>query len=338
MESNMVVAARTLFEGGRWATQQLKAAALEGRALTASALRTLDTLRHEEWKHFDDALVEEGAIRLVGVGDLIAAGHVVNVPNALGKTVFGYEAVTDMSVAQTSLDGLAQTPNDTQEFDLSQLPLPITHKDFFLNLRRIAASRERGEAIDTTQARTAGRVVVEQLEKMLFQGGPTFGGLTIYGYMTHPDRNIVNFDGTKLWSDSTKAGTSYLTDVLAMKSALINDRFYGPFTIYVPTDADVQLDRDYDTTSASRITIRARLLEVAGVVAIRVADQLPTGHVIMKQNSVDVAAWVNGEALQTIQWDEAGGLRLNFKAMAIAVPLIRSTSAGRSGVVHLKAA
>jgi hypothetical protein len=34
---------------------------LEGRALSASALRTLDTLRHEEWKYFDDALVEEAS-------------------------------------------------------------------------------------------------------------------------------------------------------------------------------------------------------------------------------------------------------------------------------------
>jgi hypothetical protein len=49
--------------GGRWATQMLKKAALEGKALSGAALRTLDTLRHEEWKFFDDALVEEALIR-----------------------------------------------------------------------------------------------------------------------------------------------------------------------------------------------------------------------------------------------------------------------------------
>ncbi len=335
MESNLVVAAKTLFEGGRWATQQLKAAALEGRALSASALRTLDTLRHEEWKYFDEALVKEAVIRLVGVGDLISAGLVINVPNALGKTVFGYEKVGDMDPAQTSLDGLGQTANDRQEFDLSQLPLPITHKDFFINLRTLAGSRERGEALDTTQVRTAGRVVAEQLEKMLFQGGPTFGGLKTYGYMTHPDRNLLSFDATKNWGDATKVGTSYLTDLLAMKNSLHGDRMFGPYTVYVPSDADVQLDRDYDTTSAARISIRERLMKVNGIAAIKVADQLPTANVIMKQDTVDVAAWVNGESLQTVQWDEAGGFKINFKAFAIGVPLIRSTSAGRSGVVHI---
>jgi uncharacterized linocin/CFP29 family protein len=254
------------------------------------------------------------------------------VPNALGKMVVGYEKVTDMDVASTSLDGLGQTNNDVQEFDLSQMPLPITHKDFFINLRKLAASRESGEALDTTNIRVAGRRVVEQLEKMLFQGGPTFGTLKIYGYTTHPDRNHAAFDGGKDWGDATKTGTSYLDRRADDEAGLIDDRFYGPFTIYVSSDADTQLDRDYDT-SANRISIRARLLQVAGLTAIRVADQLPTANVVMKQDSSDVAVWVNGENLQTIQWDEAGGLKVHFKAMAIGVPLVKSTSAGRSGVV-----
>ena len=62
---------------------------------------------------------------------------------------------------------------------------------------------------------------------------------------------------------------------------------------------------------------------------------MPAANVIMKQNTPDVASWVNGEALQTVQWDELGGFKINFKAFAIGVPLIRSDMAGRSGVVHL---
>lgn len=334
-----VSAAKQLFGGatGRWATSQLKKAFMEGRALSAQALRTLDTLRHEEWKFFDEALVEEAAIRLVGVADLIAAGLVRNVPNALGKTVFAYEKVTDMDAAVTSLDGLSQTNNDRQEFDFNQIPLPITHKDFFINLRTLAASRERGEALDTTQVRTAGRVVAEQLEKMLFQGGPTFGGLSIYGYITHPDRNQGAFTDSKDWGDNTKTPESFLADVQKMIGRAHADRMYGPFTIYVPTDAGVVLDGDYFRSGGTsvNITIRERLLKINGISAIKVADQLPTANVVMKQDTVDVAAWVNGESLQTVQWDEYGGFQINFKAFAIGVPLIRSDADGRSGVVHL---
>jgi hypothetical protein len=57
--------------------------------------------------------------------------------------------------------------------------------------------------------------------------------------------------------------------------------------------------------------------------------------VIVVQASQDVVCWVEGEPLQTVQWDEAGGFDLNFKAWQIAVPLIRSDAAGRSGVCHI---
>jgi len=331
-----ISAAKPLFEGGRWATQKLKEAALSGRALTASALRTLDTLRHEEWKQFDDALLEEAKIRLVGVADLIAAGFVKNVPNALGKTVFAYEKMTDMAAAETSLDGLAQTDNDRQEFDLFQMPLPITHKDFFINLRTLAASREKGESLDTTQVRTAGRVVSERLEYMLFRGGPTYGGMSIYGYTTHPDRNTSGFNASKSWDATDKLPNSFLADVLAGINASHGDRMYGPYSIYAPTSAETNLDNDYYISggTSSSMSIRTRLLQVSALQSIRVADQLTAANLIMKQNTPDVASWVNGENLQTVQWDELGGFKINFKAFAIGVPLIRSDIAGRSGVVH----
>lgn len=335
---NAIVAAKALFggQGGRWATTMLKKALLEGKQLSANALRTLDTLRHEEWKFFDDALVQEAVIRLVGVADLVAGGFVRPVSNALGKTVFGYEKVTNLDAAITSLDGLARSNNDRQEFNLNQLPLPITHKDFFINLRTLAGSREKGEALDTTQVRQAGRVVAEQLESMLFAGGPTFGGLPIYGYTTHPDRNLSSFDGGKSWDDSTKTGPSFLADVLAGIRKAQADRMYGPYTIYCPTAAGVNLDSDYVPTgaTASSGTIRQRLEAINGITAIRTADQLTAANLILKQDTIDVAAWVSGEPLQTVQWDEYGGFEINFKAFAIGVPLIRSDAAGRSGVVH----
>jgi hypothetical protein len=332
--------AKSLFSGagGRWATSQLKKAMVEGRALNAVALRTLDTLRKEDWQFFDDALVQEAVIRLVGVGDLVAAGLTRPVPNSLGKMVFGYEKVTDMDPATTSLDGISRTGNDRQEFELSQIPLPITHKDFFINLRALAASKERGEALDTTQVRTAGRVVAEQLEKMLFQGGPQFGSLPIYGYMTQPDRiTSVNFDGTKDWGDGTKTGPSYLADLQAARTALHANRMFGPYWVYVPSDAGVHLDGDYVPTSGTNSTgtIRERLEKIEGIKGIRVADQLPSGNVIVVQATQDVTCWVQGEQLQTVQWDEYGGFEINFKAFAIGVPLIRSDAAGRSGVCHI---
>jgi uncharacterized linocin/CFP29 family protein len=327
--------ARTLFAGasGRWATQQLKAAVMAGRGLTTKALRTLDTLRHEEWKFFDEALVAEAAIRLVAVGDLISAGLTRPVPNALGKLVFGYEKVTDMDEAIVSLDGLARSDNDVQEFLLNQLPLPITHKDFFINLRKLVASRDSGEALDTTQVRTAGRVVAEALENMLINGGPSFGGLPIYGYTTQPQRLYYKFGNTNQpWNNSGKTGEEMLADVIYALGKLHANRAFGPYVIYVPSATGVRLEDDFKANSDK--TIRQRLLEIENIRAVRTADQLATDQVLIVQMTMDTAAWVQGESLQTIQWDEYGGMQINFKAMAIGVPLVRSDAQGRSGVFH----
>lgn len=324
--------------GGRWATQQLKALALAGQPLSPTALRTLDTLRHEEWKFFDDVLLNEHLIRLVGVADLINAGLTRPVPNALGKTVYGYEKATFMDKATVSLDGISRGDNDRTEFELLQIPLPITHKDFFINLRALTASREKGDPLDTTQVAIAGRNVAEAAEDMLFNGGKTYGGMAIYGYTTFPDRNTANFTDHKSWDDVTKTGDSYMTDVTAALRALASKRQFGPFMVYVPTDAGVQIEADYKTTTTAAVTnktIRERIEAVTQISGIRVADTLATGHVLFVQMTADNVVWVQGENIQTVQWDEYGGFEINFKAFQIAVPLIRSDAQSRSGIYHL---
>jgi hypothetical protein len=321
---------------GRWATAQLKAAANAGKGLTTGALRTLDTLRRDEWKFFDEVVLEEAYIRLVGVADLKAKGLQTSIANGLGKTSYEYEKMTAFDDAIVSMDGLAQSSNDIVEYLQDRLPMPITHKDFFLNLRNLTASREKGEPLDTTNVRQATRVVNETSEKLLFQGyANKFGGSAIYGYTTHPDRNTGGYDGGKLWSDATKSGASFLADVLNMLAAQQADRSYGPFVIYVPRDADVRLDNDFNPGTSNPISIRQRLLNVGSISAIMAADQLPSGNVVMVQMTPDVVQWVEGEPLQTIQWDEAGGLKLNFKVFTIGVPLVRSDAIGRSGIYHM---
>jgi uncharacterized linocin/CFP29 family protein len=306
----------------------------EGKPLGPGVLRTNDTLRKDEWVHFDEQLVEEATIRLRGVADLQAAGLVRNVPNSMGKTVYEYELITDMEPATVSLDGNTRSLSDRQEFELASLPLPITHKDFHINLRTLEASRTRGEALDTTQVRTAGRLVAEMQENILFNGlDKVFGGMNVYGYTTHPQRNIVGFGGSEAWSAAGKTGEEILTDLLTMIDAAEEDRAFGPYWLYIPRNSNVKLDNDFKSNSDK--TIRQRLLEVDGISRIAVADQLADDNIILVQPTSDVVVWVQGEPLQTVQWDVNGGFMINFKAFAIAVPLIRADASGRSGIVHM---
>ena len=317
---------------GRWAGERLAAAMKAGRPFSASELRTLDTLRKDEWVAFDDALVNEALIRLRGVADLVSLGLVKNIPNGLGKTVMQYEKITDIDPAVVSLSGLARGENDRPDFSLAGLPLPITHKDWMLDLRHLSASRQRGEALDLTMARLAGRKVAEKIEQMLFQGGPTFGGLPIYGYVNHPSVNLKNMETTHgTWSAAGKTGAEILTDVLAGIGVLQAARMFGPYGIYVPAGYATVLENDFKAQGDQ--TIRERLLKVDGVRFLTVADQMPASKIVIVQLTSDVVELVQGEPLQTIQWDIEGGMGVKFKAMTIQVPLIKATAAGRSGIV-----
>lgn len=318
---------------GRWAGERLLAAMAAGRPIGPAELRSADTLRKDEWVAYDEALVEEGILRLRGIADLIAAGLTISVPNAMGKTLLEYEKVSDMQDAMVSLGGVGRAEDDRGDFTLDSVPLPIIHKDFDINLRTLVASRERGEALDTMSARVAGRKVSEMLEYILFNGSKTFGGKTVYGYLTHPNRNTVDFTDNYAWDHASKTGATILADVVACIKRLEADKFFGPYWLYVPTAYGTALDNDFK--AASDLSIRQRLMLVDSIQKITVADQLPDGNIVMVQPTRDVVALVNGEGLQMVQWDVQGGFQINFKAFVIQVPLIRATAAGNSGVVHL---
>lgn len=326
---------RSLMRGssGRWAGEQLLRALQEGRPISPAELRSAATLRKDEWKTIDDALIEEGVMRLRGIADLRASGLTIPIPNALGKTLFEFEKMTDLNDALVSLSGVDRTENEMPDFSLDSIPLPITHKDWELNLRTLTASRERGESLDTTQARVAGRKVAEMLEYMLFNGGRTFGGKTIYGYLTHGDRNTVDFTDNYAWDHASKTGATIVADVTAMLKAAAVDKFYGPFNLYIPATYEHVIDQDYKATSD--ITIRERILKLSEIRQITVCDQLADGNVVAVQMTRDVVALLDGEPLQSVQWDVEGGFIVKFKAFAIQVPLIRSTYSGASGIVHL---
>src|SRR5690606_22085718 len=68
-----------------------------------NALRTNDILRKDEWKLFDQAIVEVARKRLVGVGALMSRGLTFNVNNALGTTQIEWQRVGHMTPAEVSM-------------------------------------------------------------------------------------------------------------------------------------------------------------------------------------------------------------------------------------------
>ena len=118
-----------------------------------------------------------------------------------------------------------------------------------------------------------------------------------------------------------------------MKAGLEADRKFGPYFCYVPGASSTLLDEDFKANGDK--TTRMRLLEVDGLQNIQVCDQLAASNVLLVQGTRDVAEMVEGEPLQTVQWDIHGGFRINFKAFTIFVPLVKSDAQARSGVFHM---
>lgn len=302
--------------------------------MSANALRTNDTLRKDEWKHFDEAVVEISRQRMVGVQDLITRGLFFNIENGLGTTVLEYETQSDLEAAEINMTGSSRAANDRVEYDIAYLPLPIVHKGFQLNIRVLNASRKLGQPLDTTMAQICAKKVAEKVEEILFTGASTytFGGGTLYGYTDHPSRNSVTLP--LAWDDSSKTGALVVTDVINMKQASIDDLHYGPWVLYVPTGYETVLDEDYNT-NYSNVTIRDRIKLIGGIEDVKVADKLTADNVILVEMQPETARMVIGLQPTTVQWDTEGGMVNHFKVMAIMVPQIRADQEGKSGLIHL---
>lgn len=298
----------------------------------AVPINNATTLRKDEWKQMDEAVLKISRYRLTGIADLESRGLVYNITNGLGTTVLEYENISDMNDAEVDMDGETEGRNDRVQYDIAYLPLPITHKDFRLNIRQLEASRTRGAALDTTQIEIATRKVIEKMEGYLFNGSGstayTFGGGSIYGYLTHPNRVTGTLHAG--WDDSAATGTGIIADVLAMKQALINIKQYGPYGIYIPTEYETALDEDYEDTYSK--TVRQRILDIGNVEFIKVSDYMTADNVVMVQLQSETVRMVNALPIAPLLWEEKGGMVQKFKIMGIKVPQIRADQDGNCGV------
>lgn len=293
------------------------------------------TLRKDEWKQMDDAVIEAATIRHSGVSDLYSRNLVYRIGNGLGTTVLEYEDMSDITAAELNMDAVTRATKDRPEYGINYLPLPIISKDFSYNVRQLQASRTLGRPLDTSTASLASFQVNDKIEEILFQGASsyTFGGGTIYGYVDQPNINSVTL--AENWDASGKTGAEILQDVRDMKQASINAKHYGPWVMYVPTAYETVLDDDY--VSGYPGTIRERILKISGITDVKVADKLAANKVLLVQMTSDVVRMVEGLPLTTVEWTNDGGMSFNWKVMTIQIPQIRADQNGNSGVTLLAA-
>ena len=302
-----------------------------GKLVAKPVFNTAATLRYEDWKHLDAAIVGAARPRLKAVADLRASGLQYVIPNGMGVTVFQTETSSDLNDASITMDGIEQQGSDRPEFELTNLPLPIIHKDFHFSARQLAASRNGGSPLDTSTAETAARKVAETAEKLLIGTTTTntFGGGSVYGYTTFPSR-ITQTITSPVAGGWTAATT--VSEVLAMIKLAIDAYHYGPFRLYFGPSWSTYMNDEYKDYSND--TLAQRLARIDAVQSVQMLDYLTGYDIILVQMTSDVAREVIGMDITTVQWETLGGMQVNFKVMAILVPQIRADFSGNAGIVH----
>lgn len=313
---------------GRSYVTRINKAGLAETVLT----NTHATLRKDDWKVLDDAIVKAAMERLRLVADLRAAGLTFSIPQGMGKTILETETLGDVNDAVISMDGLRESPDDRPESELTNLPLPITHKDFMFSARQILASRNGGSPLDTTSAEMSARKVSESVEQLTLGrisqytwGGGTISGLTNFG-------SRITYTLTTPVGAGAAVGANLLADVILMRAASVAKFHYGPWMMYVSPSWDAYLDTDFK--AASDKTIRERVSAVNGISGIRTLDFMQNYDIILVQMTSDIVRMVMGMDITTLQWDTKGGMQKNFKVMAIMVPQLRADFNGNTGIVH----
>lgn len=292
-------------------------------------------LRKDDWVAIDRAIVKVAKPRLRAVSAIRKAGCEMVIANGMSKTQLDTEVQSDVSEATESMDGLRESTADRPYYGLGSLPLPITHKDFYLNARQLSASRNGGSPLDTATAELAARRVAERIEQVTLgtATGMTFGGNggTIYGLTNFTSRLLKTLTAP---TATGWVGKTLITEVLAMILQAKNAYHFGPYILFTSLDWDPYLDDDYKATTVQPITLRERLKKIGDIKDVVTLDYLPSKTMILLQLTPEVIRMVVGMDLVTVQWESHGGMRINFKVMGIIVPQVRADANNNTGIVH----
>jgi hypothetical protein len=233
------------------------------------------------------------------------------------------------------MDGLRRAANDRPKYGITNLPLPIIRSDFSISLRQLNASRNSNTPLDTTMAETMARRVAEEAERLVlgtsteWPSTNNYGGGYIYGLTTQPYINTATITAPTAggWT-----GSALLDDILEMRQAAYDDYHFGPFALYFSPGWDRYLGADFKDNSDK--SLQSRIAEIPNISTIRTLDYLGNYKALLVDMSPEVVREVVGLDFTTIQWEEEGGMLLNFAVMAILDPQVRSDSNNRSGIVY----
>lgn len=297
---------------------------------TKAVLHNEGTLRKLEWELLDSQVIQAAKPRLK-LWDVLSQKVPYTLNDPLSVLTLQYQTQSDISEATISMDGLRTSEADRPTYDLVNLPIPVIHKDFSFPLREIAASRRGGTPLNISTAALASRRVAEMAEQLAV-GSITYtaGGNTVYGLTNFPSRATFTMTAPTAggWTPTTT-----VNEVLQMMQVSRDNYNYGPWDLFVSVNWPQYLDRDMAGAYKDK-TLRQRLLDIEGINSITSLDYMSGYQMVLVQMTTDNIQGVKGMMPTVLQWDEAGGMEVRFKVMAIMVPWLKADKNANCGIVH----
>lgn len=296
------------------------------------ALRTAAVLQKDEWLDYDRAVTQIARGKFSLVSDMIANGMRRKLDNPLATTQMQWDRIGDMDDAQIDMSGEATDTRDRLEFGQDNMPVPIVHKGFRLNIRHLLASRRNGTGLDVRHAEVATQKVVQTIEKLFLYGNFSagLGAGRVYGLTTYPYRNT----GALTASWTTATATQIFNDVNAMVESMEAKGQFGPYALYIPRAYAPALRKDYDRTTSTGASVMKRIMEIDNIKYIKTNVYLPDNNIVMVNLDKETCEVIDGFQPRMIEWSTQGGMVALFKVMAIMVPRIKRDALNQTGVSH----
>jgi hypothetical protein len=320
-------------------TGEFGSAEFSSRLLAANgnigALRTAAVLRENEWREYDQAIVQIARGKFTLVKDMMAEGMRRPIKNPMATTQLVWDRAGDMDDAQVDMTGEATDIRDRMEFAQDSMPIPIIHKGFRLNVRTLMASRQNGMGLDVSTAQIATTKVVHTIEKLFLYGNFSAGAGAgrVYGMTTYPYRNVGLLSAD--WRTATSL--QVFNDTNAMIEAMEAKAQFGPYGLYVPRNYAPVMRRDYASITSgggAGYSIESRLMEIKQLKYIRTNVFLPDNHVVMVNLDSNTAEVLDGIQPRMIEWQSQGGMIYLFKVLAIILPRIKRDALDQTGIAH----
>jgi len=292
------------------------------------------SLEEDEWETLDETVFRVAQETLTAVQDLRNAGLTRSI--SLATQIDKWQTTNDFEEADVDMSGTTGGESQRTAYTTEGVPVPIVHSDFNVSMRELESSRNMGDDLETLNAAKASRQVSEKLEDLLFNGWEAVtdgnsNSYNLYGYLSHPDRNTVSGSD---FGTAANVRPAIVESAEALSADNYNyDSGRGSWLYLNSTQYDelLQDDPDDDSTDSLLETMQSTF----DWLTIQRADKVPAGTGVMVKPQQEVVDLSVAEDIQTVQWEEQGGMELYFKVMAAMAPRLKSDFDGQMGVVEI---